>query len=486
MLWQDLRAYLAKLDELGELRHVAEAGYEEDIGGITELITEQNGPSLLFDEIPGFPPGYRVASNLFTTVKRTALALGLPGDLPAVEVAAHWRAKTQALKPVPTEELPWGPVLENVLEGDAVDLFKFPTPKWHENDGGRYIGTGVCVIQRDPDTGVVNSGAYRVSIHDRRTLGIFIEHGKDGDRIRRAHWARGEKCPVAISVGQDPVLTALAGPNLFRTPENISEFEVAGYLQGGPYPVVRARATGLPIPAYAEIVIEGFMPSPDEALVPEGPFGEWTGYYAHGRRPETIVEVAAIYHRNDPIIFGAPPIRPVGCRYFTYLGGDDIASMQQLDRAKIPGVQRIFQLAYPSFRVVALKQLYPGHVDDVIRVLVPGGDQYNGHHMWVIVDDDIDITNEKEVLWAIASRCAPEHGVRVVPGTAVWQLDPRIPPDGRSDPNAEHGRSTYVAHDLVINACRPYEWADEFPPVAVNGPELRARIQQRWKELFAP
>ncbi|MBM2811930.1 MAG: UbiD family decarboxylase, partial [Chloroflexi bacterium] len=309
------------------------------------------------------------------------------------DVTAQWRAVTESIKPIPVQELATGPVMENVLEGDAIDLFKFPTPKWHENDGARYIGTAVCVITRDPDSGVVNSGAYRVSVHDKRTCTLFIEHGKDADQMRRAYWARGEKCPVVISVGQEPVLTALAGPNAFRTPTGMSEFEVAGYIHGSAYPVVLGKVTGLPMPATAEIVIEGFMPSPEEAVVPEGPFGEWTGYYAHGRRPETIVEVAAIYHRNDPIIFGAPPLRPVGCRYFTYLGGDDISSMRALEKANIPGVQRVYTLAYPSLRVVALKQMYAGHVEDVVKVLVPGGDQYNGHHIWVIVDDDIDIAN---------------------------------------------------------------------------------------------
>lgn len=484
MLWKDLREYLARLEKLGELRRIPEADWQEEIGGITELMVERQGPALLFDDIPGYPRGYRVATNLFTTIKRTALALGLATEPTLDDVADRWRAVTQAIRPIPPVEVSEGPILENVIEGEAIDLYKFPTPKWHESDGGRYIGTGVCVVQRDPDTGVVNSGAYRVAIHDKRTCALFIEHGKDGDRIRRKHWDRGEKCPVVISVGQEPILTALAGSSVYRTPEGVSELEVAGYLHGSPYPIVRGKATGLPIPAHGEIAIEGFIPSPDQALVPEGPFGEWTGYYAHGRRPETIVEVATIYHRDDPIIFGAPPVRPVGSRYFTYLGGDDIPSKIRLEKAGVSGVQRIFTLAYPSLRVVALKQAYAGHVEDVIRVLVPGGEQYNGHHIWVIVDDDIDVSNEAEVLWAIASRCAPERGVTVVPGTAVWQLDPRIPPEGRSDPNKEHGRSAYTAHDLVLNACRPYEWIDQFPPVAVNGPELRARIEERWKDLF--
>lgn len=176
-------------------------------------------------------------------------------------------------------------------------------------------------------------------------------------------------------------------------------------------------------------------------------------------------------------------MRPIGCYFNPNFGDDDTEAMTKVSRAGIPGVRRISFLGRPNFRVVALKQMHSGHVDEVIRVLVPGGDQYMGHQVWVFVDDDVDVTNTDEVLWAIASRCAPEIGIQVVPGTAVWQLDPRVRPEDRSDP-AEGGRKPYIAHNLVINACRPYDWLADFPPVCVNSPELRKRIQEKWKKLF--
>jgi 4-hydroxy-3-polyprenylbenzoate decarboxylase len=470
---------------MGELKKVVEAGWEEDIGGITELMTERRGPALLFDEIPGYPTGYRVGANLFGTPKRTAIALGLPLEPSLESLPDRWVKVIENIRPVPWEELSSGPILENVQRGDEVDLYRFPTPKWHESDGGRYIGTGLCVIERDPDTGFVNVGAYRVSTYDKKTCAIFMEHGKHGDAIRRKYWERGQKCPVIVTVGQDPILTALAGPHVYRTPDGVSELEVAGYLQGSPYPVVKGELTGIPMPAYGEIAIEGFMPSPHEIMVPEGPFGEWTGYYAHGRRPEAIIEVGAIYHRHDPIIFGAPPTRPIGGHWFATLGNDSIGTKARLEKAGIPGIQRVCSLASPNMNAVSLKQMYPGHVDDVIRALVPGGEQYSGHHIWVLVDEDIDVSNPEELHWAIASRCVPEDGgVRVIPATAVWQLDPRLRPEDRSNPDDEHGRKRYSADNLVINACRPYEWIDDFPPVNVNGPELRKRIEERWKDLF--
>ena len=131
MLWNDLREFLEKLDEAGELKKVFGANWEDDIGGITELLTESRGPALLFDEIKGYPKGYRVASNLFNTSKRTAIAFGLPPDLPPQALAEQSAATMRGFRPVPPETVTSGPVLENVLKGDDIDLFKFPTPNWH-------------------------------------------------------------------------------------------------------------------------------------------------------------------------------------------------------------------------------------------------------------------------------------------------------------------------------------------------------------------
>lgn len=481
MLWNDLREYLDKLDELGMLATVHDAHWDEEIGAISELMTERGGPALLFDRIPGYPAGFRVAANVCPTPQRMALALGLHHEQSVVEMAEEWRQVIEARELVPPREVADGPILENVLTGDAVDLFKFPAPKWHDKDLDRYLGTGVCVIQRDPDTGFVNVGAYRVAIHDKTTCGLFMEPGRDGDVIRRKHWSRGEKCPVIVSVGQEPILTLLSGGSLFHCDYGTSELDVAGYLQKAPYPIVRGRVTGLPMPASAEIVIEGFIPPPEERLAPEGPFGEWTGYYGHGRRPETVIEVEAIYYRNDPIIFGSPPLRHI--RAYQEMSSVDLRTKARLEKAGIPGVAAVFALVSPGLRAVSIKQMYEGHVEDLIRVLEPGGDQYSGNHIWVLVDDDVDVSKTPEVLWAMATRLIPEHGVTTIPGTAVWQLDPRIPPGGDSDPTRE-GRRSYSAHNLVLNACRPYQWKDEFPVVNVNGAELRKRTEEKWGELF--
>jgi UbiD family decarboxylase len=482
MRWKDLRDYADQLEELGELVRVSGASWEAEIGVISELMNEVGGPALLFDDIPGYPKGFRVAANMSRGPERFAIAFGLNYLRPLEELTEEWRALSQTYRVVPPQDVSTGPVFENTMAGADVDLLRFPAPKWHESDGNRYIGTGVCVINRDPDTGFVNAGSYRVAIHDKTTCTVFMEAHRHGDAIRQKHWARGEKCPIVITVGQDPILTSLAGGHPFMCKDGESEFAVAGYFQGDAYRMVNGPVTGIPIPATAEIAIEGFMPAPDEALAPEGPFGEWTGYYAHGRRPETIVEVAAVHYRNDPIIFGSPPLRPI--HPYREVGSIDVAAKAKLMQAGIHGVQAVVQLMRPGFRVVSLKQMYEGHVDDVVRALEPGGDQYSGHHILVVVDDDIDPADTTEVLWAMASRVIPQSGVSVIPGTAYWQLDPRIPPGQRSDPSKGEGRRPYQAHNLVINACRPYAWREEFPPVNMNSREARSRIQDKWKWLF--
>ncbi|MBM2810638.1 MAG: UbiD family decarboxylase [Chloroflexi bacterium] len=479
VIWNDLREYLERLERDGNLTIVRGARWEDEIGTITELMDERDGPALLFDEIPGYPKGFRILANAIENYDSMSMAMGLDPKMSTEERSERWGQITKSFKSCPPQEMSTGPVLENMITGDAVDLFRFPTPRWHEADGGRYIGTGVCVIQKDPETDFVNVGCYRVSVQDERTCGIFMEPGRHGDVIRKKFWARGEACPVVVCVGQEPVLTVLSGSSMFRSPDQVSELEVAGHVHDAPYPVIKAPITGLPIPAAAEIAIEGFIPPPSEGLMDEGPFGEWTGYYGHVRHPETIINVKAIYHRNDPVIFASPPERPVNAT--VELGKNNVQTRRRMEEAGIKGVRGVYTLANPGFMVVSLKQMHAGHVEEVSKFVSPEGDRFSGNQIWVIVDDDI--TTAAEVLWAMATRLIPETGVRVVPGRAIWQLDPRILPEYRAA--ALHGeKGPYPAHNLVINACRPYDWIDQFPPVNMNSPELRARVLRDWESLF--
>src|SRR5574341_710152 len=132
MAFKDLRSFLAGTARIGELKQIDGADWDLEIGCLTELLAEQEGPLLLFDNIPGYPKGYRIAANILATARRFALALGLPTDAPKLEILRTWRSKIRDLKPFAPMEISSGPVTENILEGDRVDLEIFPTPKWHE------------------------------------------------------------------------------------------------------------------------------------------------------------------------------------------------------------------------------------------------------------------------------------------------------------------------------------------------------------------
>ncbi|MDR7402951.1 MAG: UbiD family decarboxylase, partial [Armatimonadota bacterium] len=274
---RDLREWLAVVEQqTGQVRRLDGADWNLEIGSISAL-AHRRTPSLavLFDHIKDYPPGFRVLTNPLGSLQRFAATVGLPLDLELKDSVRAWRELTADLRPVPPRFVEDGPVMENVLTGQDVNMWMFPTPLWHEKDGGRYIGTAHVDITRDRETGGVNLGVYRVMVHDEKHLCFYISPGKDGFIHRQQYFDRGEPCPVAISFGHHPLLYLVGG---LEVPHGLSEYDYAGGLLGEPLEVIRGPVTGLPIPARAEIAIEGFA-RPD-LLGDEGPFGEWTGYYA--------------------------------------------------------------------------------------------------------------------------------------------------------------------------------------------------------------
>ena len=195
-----------------------------------------------------------------------------------------------------------GPVFENQNFGDDINLLQFPAPKWHEHDGGNYIGTGCVVMTKDPDSGRVNFGCYRVMVQDEKSVTVQISSAHHGAINLKKYRDRNEPAPVAVSFGHHPIYLVIGGIGI---PYRVSEYAYLGAMFGEPVPVVCGKVTGLPIPADSEFAIEGFCP-PDQTRS-EGPFGEFTGYYGSGEEQEPVLEVKAVYFRNDPINLGAPP-----------------------------------------------------------------------------------------------------------------------------------------------------------------------------------
>src|SRR5207248_4780418 len=224
--------------------------------------------------------------NGFGATDRIALTLGLPLGLSKIDLVETWRRNIKDLRPLPPREVTDGPIFENVRRGDDVDLTIFPTPKWHPDDGGRYIGTGSFDVTRDPDDGWINTGTYRVMVHDKNHVGYYISPGKHGRMHRQKYFDRNEPCPVVMVFGGDPLQFLASCTEL---PLGTCEYDWVGGIRQESVKVIRGPVTGLPFPADAEIVIEGFATAQD--MRTEGPFGEWTGYYGSAEREERVLKV---------------------------------------------------------------------------------------------------------------------------------------------------------------------------------------------------
>ena len=267
---QDLRAWIAQLRAAGEIDDIKGAEREREIGGIVDIYQRRIGnKAALFDDIPGYPRGHRILANILTSVRRINITLGRNPDASPNDLIQYWRRYMKDARTIAPVTVQSGPVTENVLTSSDVDIFKIPVPRWHEHDGGYYIGTGDMVIMRDPDTGWINYGAYRVQAQARNSATVMCSKGKHGDLIRRRYHERGEPCPIAVVCGMHPALFMIAG---LEIPYGKNEFDAAGGLIGEAVEVIAGPRTGLPIPAHAEIAFEGFIHPID--LLDEGPLGE--------------------------------------------------------------------------------------------------------------------------------------------------------------------------------------------------------------------
>jgi len=470
----DLRDWLAQMEAAGELRKVSGADRKEEIGGIVDIYQRQtNRPALLFDDIPGYPKGYRVAANILTGVKRIALTFGMPPESSEMDLVHYWRKYLDESKTVPPATVKSGPVLENVLSGKEVNLAKIPTPLWHEEDGGPYIGTACMVIMKDPDSGWINYGAYRVQAYDDpRIASVMCSKGKHGDILMRRYHERGQRCPIAVVAGMHPLLFTMAGVEIAY---GKNEYDAVGGMMGKPVEVILGPKTGLPIPANAEIAFEGSI-APDD-LIQEGPFGEWTGYFAGGLKKEPVIRIDTLMHRNDPILLGAVPAVPPNDDTY-YRGAFRCAAVwKQLEAAGVLGIQGVWAHEAGGSRMwltISIRQMFPGHAKQagLIASQCHAGSYANKYV--VVVDEDIDPSNMNDVIWAMCTRVDAREDVEILRTSRSGPLDPTSYPDGIFAYNSR----------MVIDACRPWARRGDFPKVSRSSKELDQRIKAKWAHVL--
>lgn len=475
--YEDLREWLVLAERLGEVRHVTGASWEEDIGLAAEAtLRAEDGPCVVFDDIPGCPKGFRVLMNMFAGTRRN-MTLGFPDNLSKWELSDSYReAYLKTPKLIAHEIVESGPVFENVLRGTDIDVEKFPAPVWHEKDGGRYIGTGTFSITRDPEEHWLNAGAYRAQIHTETTVGMVMAAGHHAAIHFQKYKRRSEKMPVAMVLGGDPLSFFYGG---IEAPYGTFELDIVGGIRGTPVKMVKGRVTGLPFPANAEIVLEGYVDPAKSHL--EGPFGEWSGHYAGGAAQWPVLEVAAIYHRNDPILVGVPPMGAGPDEMARYRAVMRSATIKEnMARAGVPGVAQVWCHEVGAARTlhgVSIKQSYPGHAVQAGTIAAQcGGSAYASKYV-VVTDDDVDVTSLEHLIWAVLMRTDPKQSIQFIEGSWDSPADPALSPEKRAAGDMTHS----VA---IINACKPYHWRDKFPPSNTPSAEVLKKAREKFGWLL--
>jgi 4-hydroxy-3-polyprenylbenzoate decarboxylase len=474
--WRDLRGWVGQIEQHGELARIAASvDPDEELGAVTLLVSQQDkSPALMFENMQGDTTGSRILINMLgASRERYALAVGLDPTLSTSEMIEATRSiMNEAVPPimVPKDS---ASVNEVVITGKDIDLTKFPVPTFWPGDGGQFIGTGDITFTSSPGTGRINVGCYRQMLQGPNRVGLYCSPGKHGLLDREAWWARGEPCEVVAAYGVDPVLFMLAAQS-FGAEQ--SELDVAGGILGRPVELTKAERVSLPIPANAEFVIEGVLRQGD--VMPEGPLGEFTGYYGRERSPQPVMEVLAVHHRKSPIFTHALMARYPSCEigaYYAIMRSARI--LDDLERIGVPGVVGAY--SHPAAAsgwgmvVVSMQQKYPGHSAQVLALTAqcPAAAYYT---KWIIVvDEDIDPSNFNDVLWALSTRCHPSDDIDILRNTWSTGLDP-----SRSQPEMRPYGSK-----VLINACKPHQQLKSFPQSTLLRKTVHDRVRERWSEL---
>jgi 2,5-furandicarboxylate decarboxylase 1 len=412
---QDLRSHLDTIkrkrpDDLVVVSREIDPAYE-----ITALVVKleaeaRRRPVLVFEKVKG--TAWPVITNVHASRARLALAMNCePPEMLRTYLSAMER-------PIPPRVVPAGPVKDVVRRGADVNLLELPQILHHEGDGGVYI-TAAISFAKDPTGDVWNCAYNRLMLKGRDTTSIHLTLGKHLWEFHRLAEERGQPLPVAFAIGVHPAI-ALGALAIGSVDED--ERGIMGALLGEPLELVKAETCDVLVPAHAELVIEGEI-LPHERI-PEGPFGEFTGY-SLGERQREVVRVTAVTHRRGALF------QDISVAHLDHLLLSTIpieANLYRAVRAMVPSVRAV-RVPAPFTCYVSIEQRIPGQAKNAILAVL-GADLYMKRV--VIVDHDVDVFDDRQVNWAIATRCQPDRDLTVVTHARGSDLDPSTKEDGYS------------------------------------------------------
>lgn len=429
MAYDDLRSFLHTLRQEGQLLRISdEVLPEPDLAAAANAAGRigEGAPALYFDHVTGFRDA-RIAMNVHGSWRNHALALGLPAATPVREQVEEFARRWDAF-PVAPEWRADPPWRENTLAGADIDLFTvLPLFRLNDGDGGFYLDKA-AVVSRDPqdpdDFGKQNVGTYRIQVigPDRLAFQPVPMH----DVARHLHTAEslGEDLPLAITLGNDPVMAMVAGMPMAY---DRSEYEMAGALRGAPAPLATAPLTGFDVPWGSEVVIEGAIESRTRQI--EGPFGEFTGHYSGGRRMP-VIRVDRVSFRTDPV-FESLYLGKPWTEVDHLVGPNTCVPLLKQLRAEFPEVQAVNAMYTHGLAVIiSTAKRYGGFAKAVgMRAMTtPHGLGYVSQV--IVVDEDIDPFDLPQVMWAMSCKVNPVDDVVIIPNLSVMELAPAASPVG--------------------------------------------------------
>lgn len=450
-----LRKWIADADESEILRRVEE---ETDVRRVAAILDEDRKQPVLFENLIGYDCS--LIGQTISCMELVAFALGVEPTKDAIR-EEYVRRVSNPLEPVYVESAPFQEVVEI---GDDVDLTELPIPLQHSRDGGPYISAGVLVC-RDPGTyiaayeGEVNLGMYRHMLYTRNMMGIDFVSANRTNVFYKKLMEEGRSLEVAILIGLHPLaFMASVVPN--------RDIEMMGGLLKRPVELVQCKTVDLCVPSSAEIVIEGEIP-PIGWSVPEGPFGEFTGYQSEVKE-NPVVKVKAITHRMNPIYQTVT----IGTRDYLNTDTANIQLARSLQKDTLIGEMR--RLGFDvrdintvmGFTIVSMKKWFEGQARSLIYRF--GSSRTHYPKFLIVVDDDIDVNDPGQIAWALTQRCRPDEDIIIKTGIPAKPLDPS---------NATHSYNT-TSSRMGIDATTPlppfakrHEWKlstvpfkEEIPP----------------------
>jgi len=481
---RDLRSWIEKLEAEGELKRIkAKVDWDGEIAEIRRQVLEKRGSAILFENIKGHENTWcrKLLAGDLAQTRRVSLMLGMPKDTPRTDVL---QLLTKRFKePIAPEHVATGPVKENIVKGKDVDLFQIPVPKWHPLDGGRYINTWCGVVTMDPDDGKYNVGAYRGMIISKDKISVFLIPAKGWGVHYDKYRQIGKPMPVAMVYGWDPSMILAAGVPL----TNISEYEAMGAIRQEPVPLCKCETSDLEVPCSAEIVVEGTISTDPATYEMEGPYGEVFGFYGEQRK-RPVMKVDCITFRNDPVYVGA--LTGISRPGRAGTDGDTVIYMGlaaiMWNTLELQGIPGILDIVPAPITAVKIHKTYQGQPRQVAAALWGARLSTNSAKVVIVVEEDVDINDPRQLLRAILHHVDPARDVVVFP-IELGEMDPAL--SYEANDQLKYGAA--LQNKMLIDATVDWtthpvreEWGKRrLPPTCIEPlPELVELVQKRWEE----